>query len=256
MMNETTQGTSSTLFRRVVEKAVCYSSLVKHYKTKSVLTMPVLYPSGALVTMTVEEIGNKFLVTDNASAFREAEQIGAERGFASHAKTISHAFDVEFDGRKFFSYASNEEQLSGTIMSVANCAARSIAETCASLTFTYYDDLKEHLGEELRKAFGNAVNENVSIKGASGDSYEMDYMVQAEGKLACFNAVTPHHSSLGATLISFQDLTLLEKPPIKVAAIRSAASFGPKISVLSSVANVIDSDTTEDQVRELILRHG
>src|SRR3546814_11423671 len=62
-----------------------YTTLFR--SASSYINMPLLYPDGSCVTLRIDRLSDRFRVSDNGFAYREIEDLGAERSFAGTARS-------------------------------------------------------------------------------------------------------------------------------------------------------------------------
>lgn len=217
------------------------------------LSLPVLYPSGAQALISISGEDGKFFVSDNGMGYREAEYYGAGRSFLVHAKAIAEKHRVGFDSRSFFTINVDADMLYGAVVLIANCSVSAVQTTANNLTYESFHSTVEVLGDRLSSVFGKEkVARDVEAKGVSGEVYRIDYSAVDDSRIGYFNVVLPHHFSLGSALTMFQDLALLQHPPSRVAMVDSRSQFGKKLMLISASAHVIDRRTPKPSIRHLL----
>lgn len=230
-------------------------NLVLHLggKGEGLISLPVLYPSGAQALVSISGEDGMFFVSDNGMGYREAEFFGSTKSFLVHAKSVAERYRVGFDSRAFFTLNVDAQKLYGAVTLIANCSARAVQITAENIAYEAVRSTTEMLGEKLTSVFGRErVSKDVDVKGASGDVYKADYRATNNEKAGYFNVVLPHHSSLGIALTMFQDLALLQHPPSRVAMVDDRAKFGKKLMLISASAHVIDRRTPKPSIRHLL----
>ena len=85
--------------------------------------LPIFYPSGAAVAVSVERVGDGYLVTDEGFAFREVEMVGAEDLFAQEATYVAGAAGLGTESR-LVTVVADIESLTSAIADVAAASAR------------------------------------------------------------------------------------------------------------------------------------
>lgn len=78
-----------------VDAAVARLVAVRHDGPISHVRLPFFYPSGAAVRVSVEQIGDRYRVTDEGFAYRETELVGANDEFAAAAGLATQARRIE-----------------------------------------------------------------------------------------------------------------------------------------------------------------
>jgi hypothetical protein len=66
------------------------------------LSLPLLYPGGAMVGVELSRLRDGFLVSDAGAARREAGLLGGERAFQRIAHDVAKRFDIRFDHNMMF----------------------------------------------------------------------------------------------------------------------------------------------------------
>lgn len=230
---------------RAVETATKELVSVRHWKDASFISLPLVYPGGTSVSVKISPCAGGFRVSDNGGAYREIEDVGAERSFARTAATIAINEDIERTGEVFFVEVP-EEHLYRAICDVAAASWRVVDRVYSRLS----DDderVAEHLRERLVHIFGDeALVKDRKILGASTTEWEVSAVVKAPGKTAIFQAVSDHPNSIYRASTGFHDLAGLISPPILIAVVRDKSTLGPRLSLLSQVANVIQEDQPDE----------
>src|SRR5260370_30063112 len=93
------------------------------------LSLPLLYPGGAMVGVELSRLRSGFLVSDAGSARREAGLLGGERAFHRIAQDVAKRFGIRFDHNMMFDVDVEETQLVAAVMAVANAAKTAVENT-------------------------------------------------------------------------------------------------------------------------------
>src|SRR3546814_17256881 len=78
-----TEATTCAAIESVVKLLVEF----RQVGASSYINMPLLYPDGSCVTLRIDRLSDRFRVSDNGFAYREIEDLGAERSFAGTARS-------------------------------------------------------------------------------------------------------------------------------------------------------------------------
>ena len=109
--------------RAALDDAVRHLVAAKHYAAGTIVTMPVIYPSGSSVALDVTMQGERCFVSDMGNAFDEAEMMGTSRYFKSEATRIAESYQIKFDGRIIFVEDVPFDRVGGAMVIVANASA-------------------------------------------------------------------------------------------------------------------------------------
>jgi hypothetical protein len=155
------------------------------------LSMPLLYPGGAMVGVEICRLRDGFLVTDAGGAKREAGLLGGERSFSRIAHEAVDRFEVQFDRNMIFDVDVSEEELVLAVIAVANAAKTSVENTAIHLASVQHADARAYLWERLEKLYEpELVGRKVKIKGSS-EQWEFDAAIRVQNHLSLFEIVGP-----------------------------------------------------------------
>src|SRR3984893_19430109 len=93
------------------------------------LSLPLLYPGGAMVGVESSRLLDGFLVSDAGGARREAGLLGGERSFGRIAHDVVERFGVQFDHDMIFDVDVSEGELVLAVIAVANAAKTAVENT-------------------------------------------------------------------------------------------------------------------------------
>src|SRR5260370_35995338 len=83
------------------------------------LSLPLLYPGGAMVGVELSRLRDGFLVSDAGAARREAGLPGGERAFHRIAQDVAKRFAIRFDHNMIFDIDVPENPLCCAVMTDA-----------------------------------------------------------------------------------------------------------------------------------------
>lgn len=118
IIGDTISGDVDAAVRRLVN--------AQHFRAGSIVSMPVIYPSGASVVLEITMQKDRCFVTDRGGASQEAELFGATRYFKSEAERVALSSGIHFDGRDMFVAEVPRESLHGAMTVVANASAEAV----------------------------------------------------------------------------------------------------------------------------------
>jgi len=225
-----------------VKEAVGKLVTVSYSRRGTYIHLPIFYPSGAAATVLVSDEGSDFRVSDAGFAYREAELVGVELGFARRAKRIAEDLGFEVSSRAL-SARANELQLAGTIAEVGAASVNIAVELVARAADSTEIELAEHLQERLAKVFGAPnVDRDATIPGASTRSWDVSAIVKIDSRRVIFDAVGNHAIKVYSTATKFRDIALLDNAPTTISVIRSVNEMGSLYNILAQSGHVIQED--------------
>ncbi|MBY3582198.1 hypothetical protein HJA77_13630 [Rhizobium bangladeshense] len=207
-----------------------------------VVTTPVLFPSGAHVSILVTFTGDRCLVSDDGAAYAEADMMGAGDIFRRAARSIAEECGLRFNNFEIFETDARVDTLPGIIAIVADAAKRAIHVTADRLARKLDFDLKTSIVDRLIDAFGvKRVAVDASISGASTHSWTVDALVRTESVEVAIEAVSPSPISVSSAYMKLDDIRRLDHAPKTVAALKGKSSFGAdQLLILGRTSRLID----------------
>lgn len=205
-----------------------------------------LYPSFSRVFVYVVKQGDSFLVHDNGEAAARVWEHGRDlrRPKQLWEKTASR-FDCEVDNLVFKCVAQSSDWLAAAILSVANAsaaAANTALERDHSVSEVTLVDRIEHALERNPKR--PIFDRRTPILGKSGRTYEFEFSIKRAGAIVTLiDTVTPHHNSIAAKYVAFDDTE--RRPALqKFAVFERELDKADKV-LLQNVADLIPIDRVE-----------
>jgi hypothetical protein len=215
------------------------------------LSLPLLYPGGAMVGVELSRLRDGFLVSDAGAARREAGLLGGERAFQRIAQDVAKRFAIRFDHNMIFDLDVAEPHLVAAVMAVANAAKTAVENTAIHLATTEHADHRAYLWDRLQDAYGvRAVQrEPVQFKGSS-ERWDFDAGIQVAGKLALFEVVTPNANSVNSAVTKFLDVMDLgeEVAPKRISVVTNRDRT-PRLLVLGRTSRILPADSPAEQYR-------
>ncbi|GGK53787.1 hypothetical protein [Salinarimonas ramus] len=218
---------------------------VKNYGDASFISLPMVYPSGAFVTVRLGYAAGGIRVSDSGFAYREIESFGAMRSFANTARTIAEEHDVEAGRREVFVDVP-VEHVERAIFDVS-AASKAIADRIvANASQAAEIAIEEMLQERLERVFPAAVEFRGRLAGASATEWDLTAIARPNGRVAVFHAVPNYPVAVFKASTAFHDLAALPDPPSLIAVVRSRAEMGPANALLAQAGRVIEIDQADE----------
>lgn len=219
--------------------------------------MPVVLPSGSAATVTVwpEGVGDTFMVTDDGSALFEVES-GAFSStvFTSLASKLSERYGASFDGTSMFYLRVSPERLRGAIITMANLMKEVVDETIHRSITQRANPIEHELWDKLERVFGGyEIKKRAHLFGESTAEHQFSAVLKAENGLVAFDTFTAKGGSINSVYVKMADIGRCETPPRGIAVTKNRADIGPKLNLITSVAQVVELDIKTDDLRTLAL---
>ncbi len=244
----------STAFREVVDGVARTLADARHVNGASFLSLPVMYPSGSLVTVRIEPHSEgRYFVSDMGMGFEEADLMAAGRQFVHSAPGIAVRAGVHLD-RQSFTLGVRREQLVGAVSVIAACSQEAVQLAVFKLDEKKRADAADRLCERLYRLFTPAkVEREATIVGASNTAWSVTALVRADGHKAVYEPVSEHPNSVASVLTKFVDLNQLEHPPARIAVVRKKELLGTRLALISTAGNVVEESVSDTALERLAL---
>jgi hypothetical protein len=215
------------------------------------ISLPLLYPGGAMVGIELSRLRGEFLVTDAGGARREAGLLGGEKSFQRIAKEVAERFGVRFDRNMMFDLDVTEDDLLPAVVAVANAAKTAVENTALHLTSVEHADHRAYLWDRLERVYGTKVAKREPIKfRGSTEQWDFDASIEVQGTFTLFEVVTPHANSVNSAVTKFLDVRDLgEKLAPKRVAVLIDKEHTPRLLVLGRTARLLAADASDDEYR-------
>ncbi|GAB5431258.1 MAG: hypothetical protein EpisKO_06280 [Epibacterium sp.] len=208
--------------------------------------MPVVTSFGSLISVSVwpEGNGDTFLVSDDGLAYHEVNSAAAsDRTFTSVASNKAKQAGAHFDGCSLLFMRVNKNRLKGSIIAMAELTKQVIDETIEKSFAAKHDQARERFIRTASEAFANYDRtESATVRGYSNAEYEIDLLVHRDQTLLAFDYFSKSGNSVNSAYVKLSDLSRLEGPPTTVGVTKSISAIGPKLSLISSVSQIIEAD--------------
>lgn len=246
----------SKAFEAIVARAAEQLVSIRHMPEGSLITTPLMYPSGGSVAIWINRKPPHFSVSDYGFAGRECDLMGAHRRQYTHtAAKVAEEAGVELMADGSFSVTVSEGQLMGAIKSVAGCSHEAAVRIATRLHDRQRADVGDIVYAKLVRLYGKpSVDKHVEFKGASQTDWQIDLVVKQGDRAGLFETVTPWFPAVAATLAKFGDIKLLESPPSRTAVLSSKEGFGTWITALAQNSSIIQAGAGETTFKQIQLQ--
>ena len=204
------------------------------------ISVPVIYPSGAMSVVEVSVNNDKCFISDMGVGYTEAMLSNAEEFFKTQAKRAAERFGIGFDGQSIFVLWASIDQMETAIASVANASVQ--AASLAILKASEDRDVRKNdeLYERIRSIFqGSEVQRAADLKGKNVVWHAHNVVVLPAGRVAVFEFVSVHTNSIANKFMMFSDLSMSGRDTSLNAVVKSVETIVLKGSMLADVSNVI-----------------
>jgi hypothetical protein len=217
--------------------------------------LPVILASGGAATVAVwpEGGGETFLVSDDGGALFEV-MAGAysETVFRRVAKERCDRYGANFDGGSMLYLRVSEGRLRGAIVAMANLMKEVVDETVLRSIEQTAQPIDLELWDKLDRAFeGFRVERKAHLAGESTAKHEFSAIVQMERSLIAFDTFTRQGNSINSVYVKMSDIARVDTPPKGIAVTTRRSEVGPKLHLITSVAQVIEISIEKDELLKL-----
>lgn len=175
--------------------------------------------------------------------------MGLASSYERHLRETADALGLAVDRTSWASLATveAEQQLAGAIAWLANGARRAFDRAFEARARRPDTERIERLAERLRRLIrGIEIEPSVEVVGASNHHWQVDARIRRNGRQLLLELVTPHPSSVAATVTKFHDIARLPDAPGRIAVVPNLAAMGTLSGVLSQAANIVE-ETAPDR---------
>lgn len=208
--------------------------------------MPVLTAFGSMVSVSIwpEGGGETFRVTDDGLAYHEiTTAAGNERIFFGVAKARCARYGASFDGCSMLFMRVDKQRLKGAVVAMASLTREVIDETLKKSFEAKVDGAHEAFVRRVAEAFPQSKRtEHAHVIGQSTTDYVIDVLVETERTALAFDYFLKSGNSVNSAYVALSDIARLEDGPVPVGVTPSLRDVGPKLTLISSVAQVIEAD--------------
>lgn len=215
------------------------------------VTMPVVYPTGQMVTVVITVAGGDYLVHDAGLGAMCLTSAGArlsaqlERRLAE----LARQYGCEFVDGRMSRYAS-ESQLALAIVMVAN-ASRTVGDQTIYMRRQQEVDFRRVVAERVREIAGRRLRENEEIIGQSGRAYHIPNVIfdQLEREPIAFIIPLPSRALVQPHFAEFWDLRQRFQGVENDSVYDEAVSFRPEDwNLLRVVSEIVPLTAVEHHI--------
>lgn len=218
---------------------------VQNWGDASFINLPMIYPSGAFVTVRLSLIEGGLRVSDSGFAYREADSFGAGRSFRKTAQGVADDLGVKVGKTSIFVDAFRHE-IERAVLDVSaasfTVAERIVARASREASVEVFEALKH----KLDVVFADKVSYNERVTGASATEWDVSAVAKLNGRRAIFQTVSHYPMAIYKASTAFHDLAALDDPPTLISVVANKQELGSNLSLLSQAGRVIDVSQSED----------
>lgn len=219
--------------------------------------MPVIMASGSAASVTVwpEGNGDTFLVTDDgASLFEVMSGAFSESLFGRVAKERCERYGATFDGGTMLYLRVSSGRLRGAIVAMANLMKEVVDETIHRSINQKARQIDLELWDKLDMAFGGGhVERRAHLSGESTATHEFTAVLRTEKGLVAFDTFTAQGNSINSIYVKMADIGRGDLPPKGIAVTKRMSDIGPKLNLITSVAQVVEIGIEPGELQRLAL---
>lgn len=215
------------------------------------VSVPVMYPSGANITVEIERNEERFWVSDMGYGLVEAQMSGAHTFYGRIASRIADDFGVRFDGNAIFALWVDGSKLESAITCVASASNRACSEAILQATEAKVRRQNEKIFERVRDIFGERlVARSVDIIGKHAHWQAHNVVVFPNRHQAVFEHMTAHTNSVSTKYLMFSDIKSAHEGISLNAMVRDINALDEKGQMIGDVANILSISASNDQIKE------
>lgn len=219
--------------------------------------MPIVMASGSAATVTVwpEGGGDTFMVSDDGgSLFEVMSGAFSETIFRRVAKERSERYGANFDGGTMIYLRVSTGKLRGAIVAMANLMKEVVDETIHRSTDQKTRQIDLELWDKLERVFGGShVERNAHLSGESTATHEFSAVVQTEKGLVAFDTFSSQGNSINSVYVKMSDIGRADLSPKGIAVTKRLSDIGPKLNLITTVAQVVEVTISTDALQRLAL---
>lgn len=229
-----------TNIRNIADEVASALAYAKQSGTDQLIVTPLLYPSGSMVVVRMDQGPEGYFVSDYGCGAREISMMGSgDRTFRRLAKKASDAYGIRFTDDLFFDTDVPREALVTAVISVANASKTCVEQTALAVAAAERDTRRELLWSHLETAFpGSKIVRGAEVNGAS-DRWEFDASLQRNDHQVLFEIVSPTGGSVNAAVTKFLDVRDLGADVFGRVAVTVDREKTPHLALLARNARIV-----------------
>lgn len=233
-----------------VREALARISAVRDLDGRTVIEVPVMYPSGAIAVVDIERNGDQYWVSDMGRGHVECEMSGAQTFYGAIARRVAEDFGIGFDGDAMFALWVASARLEAAIVCVANASNKASSEAIRVASEAKSRAQSERVFDRIKMLFGEkAVTRSVDIAGRHAHWEAHNVVLFPDRHRAVFEYMTSHQNSVSAKFLMFSDIKSADESISLNAVISDINSLDEKGYMISDVGNIIQLSASDEQIK-------
>lgn len=217
-----------------------------------VFDLPIVLASGSKARVTVwpQDDGDTFIVSDDSSAFLEADAGSCNMSaFRRVAKERAAAVGARFDGQTMLILEVSLPKLAAAVAVMGSLVKEVVDETFLRSVAEKSDALEANFVDRLTGVFGgDKVHKGAELVGTSTVAHRFSALVESSSGRVAFDVFNHHGGSINAAFTKFSDLHMSEESPRLVGVTRSLELIGPKLTLINTVASVVEAGMSDERL--------
>lgn len=231
-----------------VREALARIASVRDLDGRTVIDVPIMYPSGATAVVDIERNGDRYWVSDMGRGHIECEMSGAQSFYSGIARRVADEFGIGFDGDAMFALWVPSANLEGAIVCVANASNQASSEAVRQAVQAKSRLQSERIFDRVRSLFGDKlVARSADIAGRHARWEAHNVVLFPDGHRAVFEYMTAHPNSVSAKFLMFSDLKAADQSISLNAVVRDIKSLDDKGQIVADVGNILQISTGDEQ---------
>ena len=238
---------SSPSLDKQIADAVGRTISARQFGETTIISLPVMYPSGAFAGVHVTLSGDRCYVSDAAIGLREAEMAGVGDLFDSSARSAAEWFGVGYDGASIFAASAPLSRIEGAVIAIANASSRAVTHALLNAAEKKDKSRNNLLFDKLREYFGqNSVAKTASIVGKDA-TWDAHNVVIIKGRQSVFEYVSQNTNSIASKFLMFSDISKTSEPPVLNSVVDALDGLGKKGVILGDVSNIVPIEASRER---------
>lgn len=234
-----------------VKEALSNIAAVRGLDGKTVIDLPLMYPSGAMVVVEVQSNKDRFWVSDMGHGLVEAEYMAAQEFFGAAGKSAATSYNVEFDGYSIFALWVSPHHLEAAIICVANASTRASHEAIRKASEAQGSRQNEKVYGRIVEVFGSkVVAKRAELKGKHAVWDAHNVVTLPNSHRAVFEFMTIHSNSVSSKYLMFSDLKSRDEEISLNAVVTNLNDLDVKAQMISDLANIVPLNAEDNQIRQ------
>lgn len=208
------------------------------FGNKTVVSVPVLFPSGAHAGVEISLNGDDCFVSDAGQGYTEAGNYNASDFYRHSAREACERFGTSYDGLSMFVLKAPIDRIEAAIAAVANSSAVAARDAVERATIEKSSRTNAELFDRFLDFFGEKnVTKTAEIKGKSV-TWDAHNVVHFRGATSIFEYVADHPTSISSKFMMFSDLhNNSDTPLILNAVLEDVVEVSEKARLIKTVTN-------------------